>query len=131
MQLWPVVHFFHSLLGGFAIAPTQKWATGRSCIRNRIGTSVLQSNVAYPNGSRLGNGSLTKICIHTQLIFCYLENKNPLSQMDIHHITLYYLMGIFWHSFRFWVDWYFICINYKFSGNLWFSGIFLINEMCH
>ena len=34
MQLWPVVHFFHSLLSGFAVAKSEwkKWATGQSCI---------------------------------------------------------------------------------------------------
>ena len=51
------------------------------------------------------------------------------SLMDMHHMTLYYLMASkFWHSFRFWVDWYPICINYKFSGNLWFSGIFWLTK---
>ena len=43
MQLWPVVHFFHSLLGGCNSKATanppksewKKWATGQSCIRKR------------------------------------------------------------------------------------------------
>ena len=56
MQLWPVAHFFHSLLGGFAVAlllhppksEWKKWATGQSCIRKRsttwkIGTLALIS----------------------------------------------------------------------------------------
>ena len=66
MQLWPVTHFFHSQLGGFAVAllfthpevseksgqlvrvafgkevlprsEWKKWATGQSCIRKRSTT---------------------------------------------------------------------------------------------
>ena len=56
MQLWPVVHFFHSLLGGFGVAllvhpSKRKWkkcTTGQSCIRKRRTTSKIGTLALFP-----------------------------------------------------------------------------------
>ena len=53
MQLWPVAHFFHSLLGGFAVvfhppkSKWKKWATGQSCIRKRSTTCKIGTLSMY------------------------------------------------------------------------------------
>ena len=58
MQLWPVAHFFHSLLGGFAVAlllhppksEWKKWATGQSCIQKRSNTGKIGTLVNFDEG---------------------------------------------------------------------------------
>ena len=63
MQLWPVAHFFHSVITFgwvcccFAVAPTQKWwqnekkwTTGQSCIRKEVAsykTHTLTTGLEY------------------------------------------------------------------------------------
>ena len=68
VQLWPVAHFFHSLLGGFAFAlllhspksEWKKWATGQSCIRKRSTTCKIGTLAA----SQFCSPNYQSICKH-------------------------------------------------------------------